>query len=205
MSFGYAPKIYLRGGMPYTHIWWPRPPTFSQIHSYFLICHLHLPSSYFKFLFLRGVYIMFCISPGSLNDCSMVFLNDAKCSKLKNVNKQKMDDVGKACAFLGVGRPLTRPGPAARPACSGADPVSRPALAGSQAGSLGCRPGLTPGPGRFPGRRAWELRCLGGPTQGSFTSSPPCLPPPWLPSIQTQAPPPSPLFEPLPTPSPPPI
>ena len=101
MSFGYAPKIYLRGGMPYTHIWWPKPPTFPQIHSYFLICHYHLPSSYFKFLFLRGVYIMFCISPGSLNDCSVVFLMMQSARSSRRSKQAKMDEDGENCAFLG--------------------------------------------------------------------------------------------------------
>ena len=123
----------------------------------FLICHflcITLNTSYLKFLLLRGVYIMFCISPGSLNDCSVVFLMMQSARSSRRSKQAKMDDVGEACAFLGMGRPLTRPGPAARPACSGADPVSRPALAGSQAGSLGCRPGLPPGLGRLPGRLA---------------------------------------------------
>ena len=99
---------------------------------------------------LRGIFIMFCILPGSLNNCSVVFLNDAKCSKFKNVNKQKMDDIGEAIAVLGLARPPTRP----RPAGSGSRPVSCPALPGSQAGWLGGAPGLPPGPGRLPGRPA---------------------------------------------------
>ena len=131
-------------------------------------------------------------------------LNDAKCSEFKKIKQAKMDEDRDACAFLEVGRPLTRPRPATRPACSGARPASHPALAGSQAGWLGCQPGLTPGSGRFPGRRAWELNHTGGVRPRlSFTSSPPRLSPPWLPSSQTRAPPPSPPCEPQPTPSPP--
>ena len=46
MSFGYAPKIYLRGGMPYTHIWWSRPPTFffcsQEVGSYLRFCYIHI-------------------------------------------------------------------------------------------------------------------------------------------------------------------
>ena len=36
LSIGYAPKIYLRGVMPYTLTWWPRPPTSSlwRVDSY---------------------------------------------------------------------------------------------------------------------------------------------------------------------------
>ena len=157
MSLGYAPKIYLRGGMPYTHIWWPRPPTFFS--NTFIFSHLsfslyHTQYFLFRISILSGVFIMFCVSPGSHNGCSMVFLMIQSARKSRKSKQAKMDEDRENWAFLGVGRPLTRPRPAPRPAGSGAPPASRPALAGTQAGLLGCYPGLPPGLGRFPGRSA---------------------------------------------------
>ena len=78
---------------------------------------------------------MFCISPGSLNGCSMVFLMIQSARKSRKSKQAKMDEDGKKCVP------------------SWAGPASDPALAGSLAGALGSLPGLAPGPGRLPGRR----------------------------------------------------
>ena len=95
--------------------------------------------------------------------------------KSRKSKQAKLDEDGEKYTFLGragpcpglgrlpgrrprvPARPRARPRPAPRPAPSGACPASRPASAGSQTGDLGSLPGLPPGLGRFPGRRAWDL------------------------------------------------
>ena len=119
---------------------------------------------------------MFCISLGSLNDCSVVFLmmQSAQSSRTSTSRRWMTSEKpllswawpglrpglppgpGRLPDRLARGhaRPTAQPRPAARPAGSGSRLTSRPALAGLQAGAPG------------------NLTARGDSIQGSFPSSP---------------------------------
>ena len=96
----------------------------------FAICHfLCITSnvSYLEFFFwMCEVFIMFCISPGSLNGCSVVFLKMQSVRSSRTSMARRWMASEKQLLPCVLARPPTRP----RPAGSGRGPASRPAQAG---------------------------------------------------------------------------